>query len=356
MDHRSYLFGALILLLTVVAYHDVWHAGFVYEDHNGGDAVLYRPWEGPAVEWQRFATPMAGGLPGVRFFSSASLRLNAALSTQPRGFHVVNVLVHLLNGVLVWLLARPLVGTSAVLVMGLFLLHPLQTESVAAIANRSELVAVTCALLALLVAIRGPQTVIGGAGVVVFGLAAFWTKETTASGLLWALPLLTMVSGRARWRVPVAVWGAGLVCAAWWLRHSPEFSVMGVADYAAFVIRQLGAVLLLLQRTVFPFRQTIDLDLAQRSIPVVWCWLVGAVIVLALWADRVTARGVTDRDRWLMWGLVWTVGCVAVRLIAPQPEHLHEHAWYLPLVGLSLAWVACLTQAPFQQELVYARV
>ena len=68
------------------------------------------------------------------------------------GFHIVNMLLHALNGVLVFFLARGLVTSvpAAWAAAAVFLAHPVHTESVAAIVGRSELLAGTFFFLAWL--------------------------------------------------------------------------------------------------------------------------------------------------------------------------------------------------------------
>ncbi len=78
-------------------------------------------------------------------------------------FHAINWLYHLANTALVYLLlrrlaswARPTTNSAwaAFLGAGLFLLHPLQTESVAYIASRSEVMSIFFAWAALALYLR----------------------------------------------------------------------------------------------------------------------------------------------------------------------------------------------------------
>ncbi len=75
---------------------------------------------------------------------------------QPSGYHATNVLLHVVNGILVFLLVRQLVGSSgtAWLTAALFLVHPVQIESVAWISSRKGLLSGTFILAALWVRLR----------------------------------------------------------------------------------------------------------------------------------------------------------------------------------------------------------
>ena len=75
---------------------------------------------------------------------------------NPCGYHATNILLHLVNGVLAFLLLRRLTGNLFVswLSAGLFLIHPVQIESVVWISSRKGLLASMFMLWALLVRLR----------------------------------------------------------------------------------------------------------------------------------------------------------------------------------------------------------
>ncbi|MEZ6063111.1 MAG: hypothetical protein R3C19_22430 [Planctomycetaceae bacterium] len=79
---------------------------------------------------------------------------------NPCGYHATNVLLHLLNGILVLLLVRQLTGSrfAAWTTAALFLVHPVQIETVAWISSRKGLLSATFMLAALIVRLRSePQ-------------------------------------------------------------------------------------------------------------------------------------------------------------------------------------------------------
>ena len=71
---------------------------------------------------------------------------------NPCGYHATNVLLHLINGILVMLLVRRLSGNSFVawVTAALFLVHPVQIETVAWISSRKGLLSATFILAALI--------------------------------------------------------------------------------------------------------------------------------------------------------------------------------------------------------------
>lgn len=79
---------------------------------------------------------------------------------RPSGFHATNVLLHLANGVLVFLLLKRLTGNHFVawLTAALFLVHPVQIESVVWISSRKGLLCSAFMLWAAIVRMRPEVT------------------------------------------------------------------------------------------------------------------------------------------------------------------------------------------------------
>jgi hypothetical protein len=81
---------------------------------------------------------------------------------NPRGFHLTNLLLHLLNALLVFALATrclrqkgtPATAFAALFAAALFSLHPLRVESVAWITQRRDLLGATFSLLSVLAYLR----------------------------------------------------------------------------------------------------------------------------------------------------------------------------------------------------------
>lgn len=144
-------------------------------------------------------------------------------------FHVVNILLHIVNGILVFLLCRRLLGMSsnpviAMLAGMLFVLHPLNTESVNYIVGRPALLGSCLALASLHLFTRatdGNECRPGAlsASVVFFVLAG------CAADLALFVPALVLIIDwirqgpplRKRWLIYVPYWGllAALVAARW---------------------------------------------------------------------------------------------------------------------------------------------
>ncbi len=79
---------------------------------------------------------------------------------NPAGYHLTNVLLHLINTLLVWWLVRRLAKDDAIALLTavLFAIHPVQVESVAWISSRKTLLSSTCMLTAGICWLRPERT------------------------------------------------------------------------------------------------------------------------------------------------------------------------------------------------------
>jgi protein O-mannosyl-transferase len=142
----------LLALATLVVYSPVRHYGFVDFDDNEYFFNNPHVLSGLTLEnihWA-FTTSDTGNWHPLTWLS---LMLDAAVfgaaATAP---HLINVLLHMSNAILVFLLFRQLTGAlvrSAILAL-IFALHPLHVESVAWVAERKDVLSSFFGLLALL--------------------------------------------------------------------------------------------------------------------------------------------------------------------------------------------------------------
>src|SRR6202011_5819078 len=121
------------LFATFQAYAPALHGPFLFDDS-------YLPMNVPHLAHG----PFLQSLRGVRPLLMASYWVNEQLAgTDTTQYHAWNVFIHFLNALLVYFIVRKLLQLAAappklaLFAAGLFLLHPLQTETVAYIAGRS---------------------------------------------------------------------------------------------------------------------------------------------------------------------------------------------------------------------------
>lgn len=173
--------GALALLAGLV-YLNALHNPFVYDDYHTivANTSIQDITNLRAIVLHDVTRPIVN-------FSYAVDR--AIWGSRPLGFHVTNVLLHMINVMLLFRLAWRLAGNrggppevAAVACAALFALHPMMTEAVGYISGRSEVLCTTWFLLGLL---SGRRWIRGDGAKWAILTVALWcgavaTKETAA--------------------------------------------------------------------------------------------------------------------------------------------------------------------------------
>lgn len=154
--------GLLITIATLIAYGQVRNFKFVNLDD--GTFIYRNPivQEGLSAEAIRWA--ILGGLsipsmhtdywqPVTQLSRLVDIEL---FGLNPGGHHLMNLLLHLSNSLLVILLFHRLTGSagSAAFIAGVFALHPLQVESVAWVTERKNLLGALFGFLSILAYLR----------------------------------------------------------------------------------------------------------------------------------------------------------------------------------------------------------
>ncbi|MGB9606180.1 MAG: hypothetical protein ACPL88_09940, partial [Bryobacteraceae bacterium] len=173
-----------VLWLTLEVYRPALRGPFLFDD-------LYLPFTNPGLQ----QAPLRYWLGQIRPVLMLSYWISYRLGEmEPYAYHLFSVLAHLAAGLFVFLTARKILEAAQVeasrrqifagFVALLFLWHPLQTESVAYIAGRSEVLAGTFYLGALTLFVVRPGTAISwtrAAAVLSLYAAAVLSKEHAAS-------------------------------------------------------------------------------------------------------------------------------------------------------------------------------
>ena len=224
--------AGLLVLLVVVAYLPALRAGFIWDD----DAYVTQ-------------NPMftdAGGLREIWFSAHkqsqyfplvyTTFRLEHTLwGLNPIGFHLVNVLWHGLNAVLVWTVLRRLLVPGAWLAAAIFALHPVQVETVAWVTELKNMESLFFCLLAVLAWLKFDDSVGRRRwGCYALALAAYMLAlfaKTTAYTLPAALVLILWLRGqRFAWPrmfqiLPFLLIGVGMgALTVWWEGHLGNFN------------------------------------------------------------------------------------------------------------------------------------
>ncbi len=257
----------------------------------------------------------------------------------PAAAHALSLAVHILNAVLLGLLASRL-GLSVLgawIVAGIFLLHPLNTEAVAYAAQHGELIAATGVLAACLCVTgdldHGWVWIAVGFSLAV-GLSG---KESAAVGLL----LVPLTAWYRTSRTTVA-WGAALLLTAAIVSVGPlallhaGWEAKVHTTWFAWLTVQSAASLRLLLLAFGIGTSSPDFDYHEAS-----AW------AICLFPALLAAAVVAVRLRPLCgFGLLWTVLALLPRLLVQIPKSpLAEHQFYIPLMGLVIAVISLTERA-----------
>jgi tetratricopeptide (TPR) repeat protein len=302
--------------------------------------------------------PLSDWVSGVRPVLMFSYWVNHSLwGENPVSYHAFNVLIHALNATLVFLALSRLLALSgwteriaqtAAAGALVFLIHPLQTESVSYIAGRSESLAAFFMLLAYVVFLyRRKESISWIECLVVLALFALAvkTKENAVSlaGILfltdvfWPAPFSTR-GLRQNWRLYALMIPGGMAAAAMVFRvlitsRSAGFSLRNVTWYQ-YGFTQARAIFVYIRMALFPMGLSIDHDYAvSRTV-----FEHGAIFWLVLLAGLLTACFRLRRKYPLAcFGFLFFLMALApTSSIVPIADPLVERRMYLPLLGLIL--------------------
>ncbi|MGA2281783.1 MAG: tetratricopeptide repeat protein [Verrucomicrobiota bacterium] len=158
---RPRLLGLLLALITLLAYWPASYDGFVNYDDQGyvtENSVVQKGLTWTGIKWA-FTTSRASYWHPLTWLSHmADCEL---FGLNPGAHHLVNVLFHMANVALLFLLLLRLTGElwPSAFIAALFAWHPLHVESVAWIAERKDVLSTFFALLTLLAYTRYAQSV-----------------------------------------------------------------------------------------------------------------------------------------------------------------------------------------------------
>ncbi len=234
---KPVLLGTLfIVFATLAAYWPVFSAGFIWDDdaYVTDNALLSAPHGLPQIWFS--AHSQSQYFPLV----FTTLRVEYALwGLNPVGYHVVNVCLHIVNALLVWALLRRLALPRAWLAAAVFVLHPVQVETVAWVTelkNTESTLFYLLAVFAWLNFCADKGRWFYALALTLHALALF--AKTTACTLPAVLLLVLWVKNEpVNWRrilqtLPFLLLGFGMgLLSVWWENHLgnylPKYHLLG---------------------------------------------------------------------------------------------------------------------------------
>ncbi|MFH1037526.1 MAG: tetratricopeptide repeat protein [PVC group bacterium] len=344
------LSAAVLIAAGVLVYWNSFQGAFVFDDIR---AIVNNP-------HIRQVFPLGQSLTGPwdstvrdRPVASFTLALNYALDgLRPRGYHAFNLAVHILAGLALFGILRrtfsnqilpPPVNRSAdglaLAASLLWLVHPLQTESVTYIIQRSESLAGLFYLLTLYCFIRGTSSPVRrcwlGASIL-FCALGMGTKSMMITAPLIVLAYDAVFTSRSLKNALKKHWAVFLALGSTWTIQLLIISRTSYADLkglspTAYFITEPGVITHLIRLAFWPYPLCLDYGwpLSQS---------IGRILPPALFIGG------------LLWATVWalikqpTLGFAGVWFfltlaptssILPLEDPVFEHRIYLPLAAIA---------------------
>ena len=229
---RETLAALALALLVAASYGPAFLAGFVWDDEAFTEAGAVQELSGLGHIWFSPSEIKDEGHYWPLVYTTFWLE-HKLWGYAPAGYHVVNVLLHLANTLLLWHIARRLPLHGAWAVAALFAVHPLHVESVAWIIERKDLLSGLFYLTAFLAWLRFTEETRPGRGTrhYLLALALF------ALGMLCKSIVVTLPAALLIWHW----WKRGRVTGADLLRLAPFIAVgaaMAAADVSFYNVRE----------------------------------------------------------------------------------------------------------------------
>lgn len=293
------------------------------------------------------------------------------------GYHLVNLIIHLLTtGTVYWLSLlvfttpalrnHPLAIHRRYIAFGtalLFVSHPLATQSVTYIVQRMAAMVALFYLLSVALYIKGRLSNTATNKIIFFsasalaGLAAIHTKENayTLPIALFLTEITLLQSNAIRFRInDYRVWiSAGLIVVSVIIgigRFStsvfnsipPSLGTSYSISSKDYLLTQFSVIVKYIQLLLLPMNQNLDYDYALSGgffeIRTLFCFIfLMGMLVLAIWQY--------NRNRIYSFGIFWFFITLAIESsIVPIADLIFEHRTYLPSFGFFLIVVSLLFQ------------
>ncbi len=345
----------MLVLAGFAAYHNSFHGPFVFDD---GPAIRDNPtlrtlWP-PSVPLSPPPDTGVGGRPLVNL----SFALNHAIGGYDvRGFHAVNLSLHLGSALLAFGLVRRTARVNADVIAGaaalLWVVHPLATASVTYLSQRSELLMGFLYLLTGYGFVRGAASGHRGwlaisAGACALGPLSKEVMVTAPLAVLLYDRCFAAGSWRAAWTLRRGYYlalGATWLVLAWALRSDLGLRSVGFGlgvSAATYALQSAQALLLYAKLSLWPAPLVFDYGAVYSGATPLALGSLALVALLAAWAARAAHRGAVAGFLGVMF-LLLLAPTTSVVPVAEQP--MAENRMYLPLLVAMIGLVLALQRA-----------
>ncbi|NGZ10331.1 MAG: tetratricopeptide repeat protein [Nitrospira sp. LK70] len=353
MNPRTSPFIPFILLcaLTAAAFAGTFSGGFHYDDAL---TIL----ENPHLDrWQIFVGHLDHMVRPVLY--GTFLIDRSLYGIHPAGYHLLNLLLHLGSGLLIYRIVTSAVRDERSLVPFwtalVFLIHPIATETVTYISGRASGLMAFFYLLAFFLYLKASEQPESRtlsrfclAGAVASFLLSIGSKETAVTLpiilLLWDAVICRLKGPVLRAAILLRhspFWGALLLAVAWAWSH-PRYTALAefsftIRPFWDHLLSELHAATYALMLLFSPWNQNFDHDLPVVHSLTQWPLIRDLLLLLAITVGIIfSAR----RLPLVAFGLSWFFLQLLPTSLIPRNDLLSERNLYLPSIGLLLAIVA----------------
>jgi tetratricopeptide (TPR) repeat protein len=355
-DKRNlFLICLALIVVTLAVYGGVGGYGFVYDDDQYivENLHVHRGLTADSVRWAFTTTYAANWHPLTWLSHMLDVQL---YGVNPGGHHITNLLLHLANVVLLFLLLVRLTGAvwRSGFVAALFAVHPLHVESVAWVSERKDVLSAFFWILTMWAYARYAERPGVKRYLPVFLLFAL---GLTAKPMLVTLPFVLLLMDY--WPLNRIGAGKGQVgLGRLVLEKTPLFVLSAASSVVTYFAQQKGGAVNLLAEIplstrlanalaaygayiakmfwpgqLAPFYPHPGADLSIRLI-------IGAALLLA--AVSVLVFRLRRDRRYLATGWLWYLGTLApvIGLVQVGDQGMADRYTYIPLIGLfiMIAW------------------
>lgn len=361
---RTFILSLAVVLLTVLAYSPVRNNAFINFDDNhyiteNAHVKAGLGWE--TVTWA-FTTYDAANWHPLTWLSHA---LDCQLfGMNPAGPHLISVLLHALNAVLLFLVLQSLTGFTwrSLMVAALFAAHPLNVESVAWAAERKNVLS----MLFFLIAIWAYSMYVRRPSIPRYlAVAGFFALALMAKPQVIIFPFALLLLdywplGRTRFAAALALTDSSAEV------RQRSFASLLVEKIPLFGLCVISAIVTLqAQRAGHAVRTVIEYSLSSRvetaivsyalylrdafiprhlapiyphadGLLATWEVLLAATVLIAISALTVLGR---NRAPYLLFGWLWFLGTLVpmIGLIQVGVQARADRYMYISLIGILVA-------------------
>jgi protein O-mannosyl-transferase len=355
-----------IAILALIVYSNSFTARFTLDDFGSiaNNLSIRHPWDIPAL-WKFYSNRI------VLYFT---LSLNYVIhQTEEVGYHIVNVLIHILNGFLVYLIINKILNLKyfigkltnkyknliSLLSAFIFVTHPVQVNAVTYIVQRTASLAATFYFLSVLffIKFRTRDKKKYFVLTMLFTVLAMYTKENTITipFMLIVIELMFFLKdGKTSWKkrlsfLFVILLTVPIIPATSLLFHGYSQSDPGVhfkastsMDRFYYFYTQMNVITHYISQLFIPDRLNFDYSNDYPVSHTIWehnsyisftvLALIGLVSLLTIKKNKLVSFGIM----WFFIGLAVESSFISIK------DVYFEHRLYFPLVGFIMVLIGII--------------